>query len=111
MPDSEGGRDTESKGGYSQCDCDAGMPSSSVGRKATSSQLLTLASRRRTILYRPGSSRGGRKGPVQLWGIPIALNAEAEAHDFVRGLPIQVFGGMTIFLCSLATSDLHIPIG
>jgi hypothetical protein len=97
MPDSEGGRDTESKGGYSQCELDAGMPSSSVGRiLATSSQLLTHGSRRRPFLYRPGSSRGGRKGPVQLWGaIPIALNAEVE-----KVLSVHIFGMFGFFIVS-----------
>lgn len=91
------------------------MPSS-VGSRVlpTSCQLLTLGSRRRPILYRPGSTRGGRKGPVHLSGaILIGRNATVhkdcgkEAVDFFEAFciaPLARHCYLTTELCIMQTS-------
>ena len=80
------------------------MPSS-VGSRVlpTSCQLLTLGSRRRPILYRPGSTRGGRKGPVHLSGaILIGRNAAVQAHD-CGNIFSRIVGKSCIVAPALAT--------
>ena len=68
MPDSKGLEHTESKGGYSQCEQKRYAVICRVSLSGPKLSLLTLASRRRTILYRPESTRDARKGPVTLSG-------------------------------------------
>jgi hypothetical protein len=72
---------------------------SSVGSRylPTSSQLLTLASRRRAILYRPGSARRARKGPVLLSGtILIERYAAATTNDVIREYFSRIVGEFSI---------------
>jgi hypothetical protein len=71
---------------------------SSVGSRVlpTSCQLLTLGSRRRPILYRPGSTRGGRKGPVHLWEVPIGPNTRVHPQDDCGKEAIELFEAFPI---------------